>query len=153
MPAEITGDGVLLVPVAADRVEAVLAGELGGRAAGRGWPHADSAPGLSFAAAGGWSWLVVDADDAVVGEIGTKRAPDAGGRVEIGYGLAGPSRGRGLGTRAVAALVDWLMQHPDVSVVQARVDPANEPSARLLRRLGFVRVGNEGGEDVYDLHR
>jgi ribosomal-protein-alanine N-acetyltransferase len=150
-PDEIAGDGVLLIPVRADRLDAVLAGELDGRAAGRGWPHADTAAGLSFAASGGSSWLVVDEAGTVVGELGTKRPPDPDGRVEIGYGLAGPSRGKGLGYRAVETLVDWLLRLPDVRVVEARVGRANEPSVRLLHRLGFARVGHDSGEDLYEL--
>jgi RimJ/RimL family protein N-acetyltransferase len=148
---EITGYDVLLVPVSPQRVAATLAGELDGRVAGRGWPHADTALGLSFAEHGGLAWLVVDDSGAVVGELGTKGPPDPAGRVEVGYGLAGPSRGRGLGTRAVQALIGWLSAQPEVTVIEARVLPGNEPSVRLLRRLGFSPVGMVGGEDVYEL--
>lgn len=149
---QITGDGVLLVPVAAERVEAILAGDLDGRTAGRGWPHDDTPHALAFAVQyDGLTWLLVDADDTVVGELGTKAPPDAAGRVEIGYGLAGPSRGRGLGTRAVTALVDWLRTQPEISVIEARVDPTNTPSVNLLRRQGFVHLSTDRGEDVYEL--
>jgi RimJ/RimL family protein N-acetyltransferase len=149
---DIVGDDVLLVPVAADRVEAILAGDLEGRHAGRGWPHADTPHALAFAAEfGGLTWLVVDPDGAVVGELGTKAPPDPTGRVEIGYGLAAPSRGRGLGTRAVTALLGWLRAQPEITVIEARVDPTNTPSVSLLRRQGFVPLGNDRGEDVYEL--
>lgn len=152
MTEEIAGDNVLLVPVAAGRVAAILAGELDGRHAGRGWPHDDTPHALAFAEQyGGLTWLVVDADDAVVGELGTKAPPDETGRVEIGYGLAAPSRGRGIGTRAVMALVGWLRAQPQITVIEARVLPTNTPSVSLLRRLGFVPIGNERGEDVYEL--
>jgi RimJ/RimL family protein N-acetyltransferase len=152
MTAEvIAGHDVLLVPVDPDRVDDVLGGELDGRTAGPGWPHADTAPALAFAIGGGLTWLIVDGDDRVVGELGTKTAPDGSGRVEIGYGLAASSRRRGLGTHAVAALVGWLGGQPDVAIVQARVDPTNEPSVRLLRRLGFTCVSRARGEDVYEL--
>ena len=149
---EIAGDDVLLVPVAAERVAAILAGDLDGRVAGRGWPHDDTPHALAFAVEyEGLTWLIVDTDDAVVGELGTKAPPDPSGRVEIGYGLAGPRRGRGLGTRAVAALVSWLREQPEISVIEARVDPTNTPSVSLLRRQGFVHMGNDRGEDVYEL--
>lgn len=149
---EIAGDGVLLVPVAAERVTAMLAGDLDGRVAGRGWPHDDTPHALAFAVEyDGLTWLIVDRDDLVVGELGTKAPPDPSGRVEIGYGLAAPSRGRGLGTRAVTALVSWLRDQPEISVIEARVEPTNTPSVSLLRRQGFVHVGNDRGEDVYEL--
>src|SRR5947208_1453173 len=83
-------------------------------AAAPGWPHADTPPALAFAAAGGLTWLIVDDDGRVAGECGTKGPPDADGVVEIGYGLAGASRGRGLGTRAVSALLTELAARPEV---------------------------------------
>jgi GNAT superfamily N-acetyltransferase len=137
-PAVIDGDGVRLLPVAPDAVDEVIQGGPDGHPAGRGWPHRDTGPALAFTAMGGLTWLVVDRDGLVVGEAGTKSPPDDTGTVEIGYGLAGPSRGHGLGTRAVATLLSWLDRQPDIHRVIARVDPANEPSWRLLERLGFL---------------
>ena len=148
-PEDIHGDGLVLVSVAADRVDAILAGDLPGYTAGRGWPHDDTPAALSFRAARGATWLIT-ADGVIVGDIGTKGPPDPDGRVEIGYGLAGPSRGQGLGTRATGVLVDWLLARDDVRTVIAHVDPANTPSVRLLERLGFVRVAAEGDEDRYE---
>jgi RimJ/RimL family protein N-acetyltransferase len=146
----IEGDGLVLVPVAADRVDAVLAGELGPYTAGPGWPRDDTAAALSFRAVRGMTWLIA-VDGIVVGELGTKGPPDAAGWVEIGYGLAAPSRRLGIGTRAVTALVEWLLARDDVLAVTAHVDPVNTPSVRLLDRLGFRRVGAAGDEDVYRL--
>jgi len=144
----IEGADLVLAPVPADGVEAVLAGELGPYAAGRGWPRDDTVAALSFRAGPGMTWLIV-VDGLVVGELGTKGPPNVAGEVEIGYGLAAPSRRRGIGTRAVSVLVEWLLARDDVHAVIAHVDPANTPSVRLLRRLGFEHVGASGPEDVY----
>jgi [ribosomal protein S5]-alanine N-acetyltransferase len=137
---------VILQPV--DRVarDAALSGDLAGRAAAPGWPHEDSAPGLSFLDAGGLGFLVIDADDRVAGECGSKAPPDADGVVEIGYGLAAPSRGHGLGGAAVAALVSELAALPDVRIIEAEVFVGNEPSWRLLERLGFELTGQDRRE-------
>ena len=147
-PELLRGDDVTLVPVPAgvdlDTVDRLTAG----RSVGRGWPHDDTGVALAFAAAGGWTWLIVDGDGCVVGECGTKSSPQDG-VVEIGYGLAGPSRGAGLGTRAVRTLLDGLAARPDVSTVIARVALDNVASARLLERLGFVAAGEEAGETTY----
>lgn len=109
-----------------------------------GWPHDDTPAGLSFAGSGAWTWLVLDDDDRIAGECGVKALPDKAGVVEIGYGLAGPSRGRGLGTRAVRALLDELATRPGVRTVVAEVAVTNVASRRLLERLGFTvsDVGN-----------
>jgi GNAT superfamily N-acetyltransferase len=151
-PELIRGDDVTLVPVPPGADLDALDRLTGGRAVGRGWPHADTAAGLSFMAAGGWTWLVVDDTGSVVGECGTKSPPD-GGAVEIGYGLAGPSRGKGLGTRAVRALTDWLIARPAIERVFAHVAEDNQASRRVLERLGFSVDHLEGGELVYVRHR
>jgi RimJ/RimL family protein N-acetyltransferase len=148
-PGVVHGDGLTLVPVRRGDPAKILAGDLGGLTAAPGWPHADTAPGLSFADHGGASWLVVDESGHVVGELGTKGPPGPDGTVEIGYGLAGPSRGRGIGTRAVAALLSWLDEQPDVRMVEAHVRPDNTASVRVLQRLGFEWAGHAAGEDLY----
>jgi GNAT superfamily N-acetyltransferase len=140
------GDRVRLLPVTAAEVDEVLQGALHGHRPGRGWPHAATGPALAFTTTGGLTWLVVDADGAVIGEVGTKAPPDGSGTVEIGYGLAGPSRGQGLGSAAVATLLAWLDEQPDIRRVVARVEAANEPSWRLLERLGFHATDLPAGE-------
>jgi RimJ/RimL family protein N-acetyltransferase len=121
---------------------AALAGDLGGRTAAPGWPHEDTEPGLSFLDSGGTAFLVIDDDGRVAGECGTKTAPDRKGVVEIGYGLGSQSRGRGLGTAAVAALLEVLAAR-GVRAIDAEVHVINVASWRLLERLGFVTTGDE----------
>lgn len=123
-------------------------GRLGGLQAGRGWPHDGTADGLGMYASHGatgpfCAWLVVD-DATVVGDIGCHGGPNEEGSVEIGYGFAGPYRGNGLATEAVSALVSMLREQPDVRTVMATTERGNEPSQRLLERIGFVLVGQEG---------
>lgn len=151
-PELLRGEGVTLVPVAPGVGLDQLDRLTGGRSSGRGWPHADTAAGLAFLAAGGWTWLVVDETGSVVGECGTK-TPPIDGTVEIGYGLAAPSRGQGLGTRAVRTLTDWLLARPEVRRVLAYVVEDNLASRRLLERLGFAVDRREGAELVYARNR
>ena len=112
-----------------------------------GWPHADTLDALAFPGAS--TWFVLDDDDRVAGECGTKGPPDAAGRVEIGYGLAPASRGHGLGTRAVAALLDELAATGAVRDVVACVHPGNVASRRLLERLGFELADADESEITY----
>jgi GNAT superfamily N-acetyltransferase len=136
----IRADKATLVPVGAEEVDALLRGDLGDRRAAPGWPHSDSAPGLGFVRSGGLAFVVLDHDGRISGECGTKSPPTADGAVEIGYGLAPASRGHGLGTSAVRALVDWLVEQPDIRSVDAEVHVSNTPSRRLVERLGFREV-------------
>jgi RimJ/RimL family protein N-acetyltransferase len=128
---------VNLVPVAADEVEALVSGDTGDLPIAPGWPHDHTAAGLSFVGVGGWGFLVVDDDGRVAGECGTK-TPPRNGVVEIGYGLAAPSRGKGLGSAAVTALVEWLFTRSDVSEIEAEIHVSNTASRRVVERLEFV---------------
>lgn len=137
-----------LEPLDLDGRDAVLGGDLsglGGLAAAPGWPHEDTAPGLSFLDSGGAAFLIIDDDGRVAGECGTKTRPTSAGVVEIGYGLAAPSRGHGLGAAAVAALVSWLGARGDVTRIDAEVHVANIASQRLLERLGFTMTDARSG--------
>lgn len=124
---------------------------LDGLAVAPGWPHDDTADALGFVTgeSGAWTWLILDDHDRVAGECGVKGPPGPDGTVEIGYGLAAPSRGRGLGTRAVAALLDELAVRPGVTEIVAEAEVGNLPSRRLLERLGFASDGESNGYARY----
>jgi RimJ/RimL family protein N-acetyltransferase len=141
---------LVLVPHTRDEARALLEGRDCGLALAEGYPHADTLDGLRMYVEHGGpddgGWFVTLADDGrVVGDCGTIGWLDEQGRVEIGYGLAGPFRGRGLGTEAVRALAEWVGRQPGVRTLTASVEVGNEPSRRLLDRLGFVLTGEEDG--------
>lgn len=62
-------------------------------------------------------------------------------QVEVGYALARPAQGRGLGTELARLLVQRAFDDLDAHRVSARVDPGNAASLRLLARLGFREEG------------
>ena len=150
----LTGASVALVPVSRALARAVVAGadlepvlaDLR-LTAGRGWPHADTADALRPLAehgdqSGDGGWLVVR-DGEVVGDCGWRGGPDSEGSVLIGYGLAAPARGQGLGTEAVALLCAWAERQPGVQRIVAEVHVDNAASRRLLGRLGFVELPDD----------
>jgi RimJ/RimL family protein N-acetyltransferase len=120
--------------------DALFAGDLGDLEAAPGWPHDDTKAGMSFIDSGGRAFLIIDDDGRIAGECGTKSPPNSDGVVEIGYGLAASSRGKGLGTAAVRALVAELGDDPDVRGIEAEVHIGNDPSLRILESLGFTRI-------------
>lgn len=147
----LPGERVTLHPVPYDVAVAVLAGDPAaalagvGLSAGEGWPHEDTADALRGLAEHGSpgdedGWLVVLGNE-VIGDCGWMGGPGPDGDAEIGYGLAAPYRGRGLGREAVAVLCSWAEQQPGVRSVSAQVLPGNEASCRLLLGIGFSRDG------------
>jgi len=60
---------------------------------------------------------------------------------EAGVFLAAPARGRGIVTRAVAAMLDWAFTERGMHRVEWRCAPGNEPSRRVAQRLGFTHEG------------
>jgi len=134
---------LVLVPQTREAASALLDGRDCGLPLAEGYPHADSLDGLRMyvehGGDDGGGWFVTLAEDGrVIGDCGTHGWVDEAGRVEIGYGLAAPFRGRGFGTELVRAYADWIAAQPGVRVVTASVEVGNESSRRLLVRLGFT---------------
>jgi [ribosomal protein S5]-alanine N-acetyltransferase len=137
---------LVLVPQTLAAARALLAGEDPGLPLAEGYPHADTFDALRGFVEhgagdddGGW-WITLAAGP-VIGDCGTLGWTDDAGSVEIGYGLAAPSRRAGYGTEAVRALADWVATQPGVNAVTAEVEVGNVASRRLLERLGFALVG------------
>jgi len=61
--------------------------------------------------------------------------------VEIGYGVATEHQGKGYATEAAEALVNFAFSHGQVRVVRAHTRPEPNPSARVLTKAGFQRIG------------
>jgi len=77
-----------------------------------------------------------DESEALGGSGLHTRAGD--GALEIGYWLRVSATGRGIATEVVAALTRVAFAVCNVDRVEIRVDPENEPSLRIPRRLGYV---------------
>ncbi|PYE48313.1 GNAT family N-acetyltransferase [Paenibacillus barcinonensis] len=62
-------------------------------------------------------------------------------RAEIGYDLARAYWGKGYAAEAVSALLDRGFNSLGLNRLEAKVDPRNVNSIRLLEKLGFTREG------------
>jgi RimJ/RimL family protein N-acetyltransferase len=81
----------------------------------------------------------------LVGSCSLFRISDARGR-EMGCWLHPAATGRGLATRAAAAMSEEAFTLPGVEFVQIVHDLANSASEAVPRRLGFTQVGYKPGE-------
>lgn len=66
---------------------------------------------------------------------------DENQRVELGYGLGRRWWGQGFAGEAVKRVIVYAFDELGLRRLDARVDPRNEPSNRLLQRLGFTMEG------------
>jgi RimJ/RimL family protein N-acetyltransferase len=140
MPDTIHTERLEFRPVTAETAAAVIAGDLSGLTVGDGWPHDDTRDGLGGVAHGADAWLVT-LDGVVIGDCGTHGPVDDAGDIELGYGLAAPYRGRGLGNEIAVGLSAHLRGLPGVRrVVANEVLADNIPSRRALERAGFTCV-------------
>jgi RimJ/RimL family protein N-acetyltransferase len=148
---ELETDGIVLcvptqgdVPIlAAAFADPVLAGEAGLPLLDEHQLHAVLDDQLPQWRASGQlvPYTIADAETGVLLGGVTLRQLDAPRRaIEIGYWLFERARGRGVATRAVAALCEWLFAN-GIYRVEAVVRIGNRASERVLERNGFVREG------------
>lgn len=69
------------------------------------------------------------------------------GAVELGYTVFPERRGRGYATEAVRGLTRWAGEEHGIRAFVASVAPGNEPSLAIVRKLGFVHVGEHWDEE------
>jgi len=153
-PERIVTARLTLEPLSRQAAAQLLAGDLSTVVPGGGWPHQDTADALGKLAAGsGQVWLVM-AGDIVIGDCGLHAAPDALGKVEIGFGLGSAYRGKGYGRELVRGLCGWLLAQPGVVSVTARgVLEGNRESRRTLESCGFALADVHEGVADYTLVR
>lgn len=81
----------------------------------------------------------IDQDGTLLGMCQSYRGPEPQGR-RLGYWLHPAATGRGIATRATAALMSEMFTLPDVEYLEISHDVANTASAAIPRRLGFTEV-------------
>ena len=80
---------------------------------------------------------VVELDGRVIGKAGAWELP------EVGFMIAFDQTGKGFATEAMRAFVQRRRRLGEPRRLIADVDPRNQPSLRLLARLGFFETGRE----------
>lgn len=92
-------------------------------------------------------WVMIEAETgAVVGDIGFFGPPNEAGEMETGYSVIPSRRRRGYATEALAALVAWAFDQPEVTAIVAGTDPDNVVSQRVLASAGFEQTEPEPAE-------
>src|SRR6266576_594315 len=86
-------------------------------------------------------WIIEKESGQIIGGAGFKGEPDAGGMVEIAYGVVPSREGRGYATEAALALIHFASSDPRVRLVRAHTRPQANASTRVLTKCGFAHIG------------
>jgi RimJ/RimL family protein N-acetyltransferase len=105
----------------------------------------------SHAARTDFHFAVSDNDGQLAGVLSLESVSEETGRAMLGYWLATPATGRGLGTRAVAEALDWARGQSRLQVIWALVAETNEHSRRVLEANGFRVIGTREQDERGDV--
>jgi RimJ/RimL family protein N-acetyltransferase len=86
------------------------------------------------------TYVLADANDALLGCVGFPRVESAAASAELGYWLASQARGRGHLTAAARAVVREALR-VGYERISAEVLVGNDASCRVLERVGFTHEG------------
>lgn len=89
--------------------------------------------------AGGQWFFVEKKDGSKIGYVAHYTV--SGKLTEIGYSLVPNERGKGYGIEAVKIMVEYLFLSKDIVRIQAKTDPRNAASHRVLEKAGFEKEG------------
>lgn len=90
---------------------------------------------------GDWFQIALESktDGVLIGDLALHVDADEPRQAEIGFTLAPEQHGRGYGTEAATALLDWAFPAFSLHRVIAITDAQNSSAAALLERVGFRR--------------
>lgn len=92
---------------------------------------------------GGGLTLAIALREQPAGLIGTVALRRVAHRAELGYWLAAEAWGAGYATEAARAVIDLGFRDLGLSRIYAQVLEGNEPSVRVLGKLGLVHEGTK----------
>ena len=68
-------------------------------------------------------------------------------KISVGYRLLERCWGKGIASKALALMVDYLYSETDIEIIQASTLPENSASAKVLEKNGFSLVVRGSDED------
>lgn len=75
----------------------------------------------------------------LIGDLGIHFIDNKVGHCELGISLDVKFRGKGYASEALAAVIDKLQADFNKSLITISIDPQNQPSLKLFKRLGFTQ--------------
>ena len=89
----------------------------------------------------GFHFAMVDSTGELVGVISLEDVRPESGRAMLGYWMATPATGRGLGGQAVAQIVAWARERCNLLILWAVARTPTWPAVACSRETVFARPG------------
>lgn len=86
--------------------------------------------------------VTMKGENKIIGTIGYHLIEKQHYRAEIGYMLGTGYWKKGLMSEAIIAVVNFGFEKIGLNSIEARIDPENEQSAKILERNGFTKEGH-----------
>jgi RimJ/RimL family protein N-acetyltransferase len=98
---------------------------------------------------GQWLVMAVTLDDRVIGDVVLKWVSEKDRQGELGYTFNPAYQGKGYAFEAAQAMLKIGFEELDLHRVAAICDPRNEPSWRLMERLGMRREAHFRESEIF----
>lgn len=85
--------------------------------------------------------IIKKESNEIIGSCGYNDLDFENGKAEIGYDIAKSFWGRGYATEAISSLIEHGFSSLKLNRIEARVDPRNVNSMKLLQKLNFTFEG------------
>jgi len=100
---------------------------------------------------GGIAWKMVEKETQVlIGYIGFFNLDARHARAEIGFGIALEHQGKGFGSEALNAIVNYCYEEVGLHSLMAEIDPRNTACIKLVEKCGFKQEGLFKGNFYFD---
>jgi RimJ/RimL family protein N-acetyltransferase len=96
-----------------------------------------------------FQWGIVTKDNNIlIGDVGIHFMKSESSQVELGVTLDLKFQGQGFATEALTEIISYLFGKLNKHIILASIDPNNEASIKLFKRLGFRRQDLSVESDV-----
>lgn len=97
------------------------------------------------------AWAVArSSDDELIGSVNLWWRSVAHAQGEVGFAFARDAHGHGYAGEATSALLDLAFESLDLHRISGRADARNEPSCRLMARLGMRREAHLHEDEFFE---
>lgn len=95
-----------------------------------------------FAEQSGLRWMIEDHEHVkVIGTCGFLGYEQEHHRAELGYDLSSVYWGKGIMQEVASRIIKFGFEQMELNKIEAKIEPKNQASIRLMEKLGFVQEG------------